>query len=128
LFLSIFGHRGVIRIEEFRFNADLNLFCAENEIVRLFVAMEKQSPNNQPNLTKEHWKNLVTKHNLEGFNYYSELKTDFFWDISKKIMKGKLSLPRFAIIDKNGAIAERKAACPSDSKKLRKQLLTYCQN
>jgi hypothetical protein len=50
------------------------------------------------------------------------LKSDFFRGITEKIMKGKLSLPRYSIIDKNGVIVNRDAKKPSDVRGLKKQL------
>jgi hypothetical protein len=43
-------------------------------------------------------------------------------------MKGKISLPRFAIIDKNGIIRERDAKSPSDFEKLINQISKYVEN
>ena len=115
-------------IKEFEHKLELDTFLEENNIIRLYIAIEKQEKN--PAKEKESiakWKKLVEKHNLRGFNYYSQLKTDFFWDISKQIMKGKLSLPRFAIINKEGVIVEQKAKKPSDNNKLIKQLAKYIE-
>lgn len=113
-------------IKEFHHEPELDSFLAENNIVRLYIAIEKEEKS--PEKEKEsitRWKGIAEKHKLSGYHYYSQLKTDFFWDISKQIMKGKLSLPRFAIADKNGVIVERNSKKPSDNEKLIKQLEKY---
>jgi len=113
-------------IKEFNHKLELDSFIKENNIVRLYIAIEKQEKESEKEKKSIlRWKELVKKHDLIGYNYFSQLKTDFFWDISSQIMKGKLSLPRFSIIDKNGVIVERNAKKPSDYKKLIKQLEKY---
>lgn len=95
-------------LDEFKPEPELDAFISSNNIVRLYIALEyKESDSLLTMKSIEKWKSLVEKYNLTGFNYYSQLRTEFFKGITEKIMKGKLSLPRFAIIDKQGVIIER---------------------
>ncbi len=113
-------------IEEFKPEPELDVFFKSNNIIRLYIAMEKEEKDSIKQLKSiEKWKDLVEKHNLHGYNYYVQLKSEFSNEILKKIMKGQLSLPRFAIIDKNGIIVERDAKRPSNIKGLIKQLSGY---
>jgi hypothetical protein len=98
----------------------------ENNIVRLYIALEKMETDavlQQKSMDK--WRENVLKYNLSGYNYYVQLKSEFFKGITEKIMKGKLSLPRFAIVDINGNIADADACSPSKTEKLINQLKKY---
>jgi thiol-disulfide isomerase/thioredoxin len=113
-------------LEEFTKDPELESFINSNSIIRLYIALEKLETDSlmiQQSIQK--WQQLVKKFNLEGFNYYSQLRTDFFKGITEQIMKGKLSLPRYAIIDKKGIIVEINAKRPSNTKGLIKQLSEY---
>jgi thiol-disulfide isomerase/thioredoxin len=113
-------------LEEFTKDPELETYINSNSIIRLYIALEKLETDSlmiQQSIRK--WQKLITKFNLEGYNYYSQLRTDFFKGITEQIMKGKLSLPRYAIIDKKGIIVERNAKRPSNTKGLIKQLSEY---
>jgi thiol-disulfide isomerase/thioredoxin len=113
-------------IEEFKPNPELDAFCSENSVVRLYLALEKLETDSALTIkSREKWLTLVEKYQLKGYNYYAQLRTPFFKGITDQIMKGKLSLPRFAIIDKNGNIADRDAKSPSNVKGLIRQLSGY---
>ena len=113
-------------LEEFAKDPALDTFMKSNEIVRLYIALEKPETDSSMMLKSiNKWKTLVEKYNLEGYNYYALLRSDFFHGITEQIMKGKLSLPRYAIIDKKGIIVERDAKSPSNEKGLIKQLTEY---
>lgn len=113
-------------VEEFMHHSQIDSFMHANSIIRLYIALEKMetdSVSQQKSVAK--WKETVLKHNLVGQNYYVRLKSEFFKGITEKIMKGKLSLPRFAIVDANGNIVERDATNPSKPEKLINQLRKY---
>jgi len=110
-------------LEEFKPNPELDTYIKANKIIRLYIALEKETKNPEmESASREKWKNLVEKNNLGGYNYYAQLRSDFFRGITEKIMKGKLSLPRYSIVDKNGTIVNRDAKKPSDVRGLKKQL------
>ncbi|MBK7174751.1 MAG: hypothetical protein IPH84_16310 [Bacteroidales bacterium] len=112
-------------IEELRHNDQIDSFMKENHIIRLYIALEKletDSVLHQKSI--ERWQANVIKYNLNGYNYYVQLRSDFLKGITEKIMKGKLSLPRFSIIDANGNIVDRDANFPSRPEKLISQLET----
>jgi len=115
-------------LEEFKPQPELDSFLKFNNIVRLYIALERQENDSAlQQKSMEKWKGLVEKHNLAGYHYYVQLKSDFFKGITEKIMKGKLSLPRFSIIDRNGIISDRDARYPSNVKGLIKQLSAYIE-
>lgn len=108
---------------------DLETYFKSKDILRLYIVIEPMETDPARRLkSKEKWRNLVEKYNLVGYNYYSQLRSPFFSGITEKIMKGKISLPRFAIIDKNGIILDRNAKSPSDTEKLIKQISKYVEN
>ncbi len=113
-------------LEEFKKDPELDTFLKTNNIIRLYIALEKTEQDSALILqSMERWKKLVEKYNLEGYNYYVQLRSKFFSGITEKIMKGKLSLPRYSIINENGEIVDRDAKRPSNVKGLIKQLSAY---
>jgi len=116
-------------ITELAEQPELETYFQSHGIVRLYIAIE-QLQNDSTSLAGsiDKWTKLVEKHNLIGFNYYCQLRTPFFSGITDKIMKGKISLPRFAIVDKNGVIVERDAKRPSEAEKLIRQISQYLEN
>jgi len=113
-------------LEEFKKDPELNTFFKTNNIIRLYIALEKTEKDSALILqSMEKWRKLVEKNDLEGYNYYVQLRSEFFRAITEKIMKGKLSLPRYSIINENGEIIDRDAKRPSNVKGLMKQLSAY---
>lgn len=113
-------------IEEFKKDPELDAFLKTNNIIRLYVALEKTEIDSAQILkSMERWRILVEKYDLEGYNYYVQLRSEFFRGITEKIMKGKLSLPRYSIINEKGEIVDRDAKRPSNVKGLMKQLSAY---
>ncbi len=115
-------------LDEFKNDPELESFFRANEVVRLYLAIEKDEKDPAMTLKSiEKWKDLVEKHHLAGYNYYTQLRSDFFHGITTEIMKGKLSLPRYAIIDRQGVIVDRDAKRPSNVKGLMRQLSEYTE-
>ncbi len=116
-------------ITELAEQPELETYFQSHGIVRLYIAIEQiqTDPTSQAS-SIDKWKKMVEKYNLIGFNYYSQLRTPFFSGITDKIMKGKISLPRFAIVDKNGVIVEMDAKRPSEAEKLTRQIAQYLEN
>lgn len=113
-------------LEEFKPIPELDEFMRNNHINRLFIAIEKQEK--EPALqekNREKWKGLIEKYQLKGYHYYVVLKTPMAMEIIQKIMMGKLSLPRFAIIDHTGLLVNWDARSPSKTEALMKQLTIY---
>ena len=113
-------------LRAFNHKTELDSFFQDNNIIMLYIALEKETFNSddeKKSILK--WQRIVEKYNLTGYNYYTQLKTDFFWDISSQIMGRKLHLPRFAIVNKNSVIVERNAKWPTDNEKLITQLKKY---
>jgi thiol-disulfide isomerase/thioredoxin len=116
-------------IEEFTEDPELDKFLKSNNIIRLYIALEKTEQDSALILkSMERWKTLVIKYDLEGYNYYVQLRSPFFSGITEKIMKGKLSLPRYSIVDANGVIVEENAKRPSNVTGLIKQLSGYIED
>jgi thiol-disulfide isomerase/thioredoxin len=116
-------------LEEFKTDPELEKFIKSNNIVRLYIALEKQEQDPAMQLKSvEKWKSLAKKYNLAGYHYYALLRSEFMKGITAKIMKGKLSLPRFAIIDAGGTIVDRDAKRPANVNGLIKELSKYLRN
>ena len=116
-------------IEEFTKDPELDMFLKTNNIIRLYIALEKTEKDSAMIMkSMERWETLVNKYDLKGFNYYVQLRSVFFSGITEKIMKGKLSLPRYSIVDENGVIVEKDAKRPSNAKGLIKQISGYLKN
>jgi thiol-disulfide isomerase/thioredoxin len=113
-------------LEELRSQPKLDSFMNANHIIRLYIALEKKENDSVLQLkSMERWKSNVAKYNLTGYNYYIQLMSEFFRGVTEEIMKGKLSLPHFSIIDRNGVIVDRDAKKPSNVDALIKQLTGY---
>jgi hypothetical protein len=98
----------------------------KDKIVRLYISLEK--PENDSSIQMkniDNWKRIIKKFNLSGYHYYGLLYSDFMHSVTEKIMKGKLCLPRFSIIDKEGVIVDRDAKRPSNVDALIKALKRY---
>jgi thiol-disulfide isomerase/thioredoxin len=113
-------------LEEFKIDPELETYFKSNNVVRLYIALEQPENENEMKAKSiEKWKSIIEKNNLSSYHYYALLRSDFFKGITEKIMKGKLSLPRFAIVDKSGNIVERNAKRPSNAKGVIRQLSDY---
>jgi thiol-disulfide isomerase/thioredoxin len=113
-------------LDELKQHPQLDSFIKANNITRLYIALEKDENDTVLQLkSMEKWKSLVEKYNLTGYNYYVKLKSEFFQGITKEIMKGKLNLPHFSIVDSKGTIVETDAKSPSNVEGLIKQLSGY---
>ena len=111
---------------EFKPEPELDAFLKTNKIVRLYIALEKPETDSAIQLKNiDKWKKSINKYNLAGYHYYGLLFSDFMPSVTEKIMKGKLSLPRFSIIDKNGVIVDRDAKRPSNVDGLIKELTKF---
>jgi thiol-disulfide isomerase/thioredoxin len=113
-------------LTEFKPEPELDAFLKTNKIVRLYIALERPENDSVMQMKSiEKWKNSTKKYNLTGFHYYGLLFSEFMHGVTEKIMKGKLSLPRFSIIDVNGRIVDNDAKRPSNADGLIKELSKY---
>ena len=113
-------------LAEFKPEPQLDDFIKSNDIIRLYIALERPEKDSLAQLKSiEKWKNSTQKFNLTGYHYYGLLFSEFMHGITEKIMKGKLSLPRFSIIDSYGIIVDRDAKRPSNTDGLIKELSKY---
>jgi thiol-disulfide isomerase/thioredoxin len=113
-------------LAEFKSEPELDAFLKTNKIIRLYIALEKPESDSAMQLKNiDKWKRSIDKFNLAGYHYYGLLYSEFMHSVTEKIMKGKLSLPRFSIIDKNGVIVDRDAKRPSNVDGLIKELTRY---
>jgi thiol-disulfide isomerase/thioredoxin len=113
-------------LEELKHVPKLDSFIQSNNIIRLYIALEKKENDSLLQFKSiERWKSNVAIYNLTGYNYYIQLMSEFFRGVTNEIMKGKLSLPHFSIIDRNGVIVDRDAKRPSNVNALIKQLTGY---
>ncbi len=126
IYVDFWGSWCSLCLDEFKPQPELESFINSNQIVRLYVALEKQEKDSLLQAkSMEKWKSEVQKYNLKGYNYYVQLKSVFMQGITEKIMKGKLSLPRFSIIDHTGLLVNWDAKSPSKMEALIKQLTIY---
>ena len=113
-------------LAEFKPAPQLDDFIKSNDIIRIYIALERPEKDSLAQLKSiEKWKNSTQKFNLTGYHYYGMLFSEFMHGITEKIMKGKLSLPRFSIIDSYGIIVDRDAKRPSNTDGLIKELSKY---
>ncbi len=112
-------------LKEFKHDMELDSFFKRNNIKRLYIGVEKKTKSEDAKLLSvTKWKSLVYDNKLIGYNYYTENRSLFMNNVYDNIM-GKLSLPRFVIVDKNGKVIVKKAKRPSEKEKLMKQLNRY---
>lgn len=112
-------------LKELKHDTELDAFFEKNKIVRLYIAVERKTKSKkEKDLSINNWKILVNNNNLIGYNYYAQNRSLFMSDVYEKVM-GKLSLPRFVVVDENGEIVVKKAKKPSEKEKLIKQLTKY---
>jgi len=112
-------------LNELKHDAELDDFFEKNKIIRLYIAVERKTKSKEEKkLSINKWKTLVNNYNLTGYNYYTQKRSVFMNNVYKNVM-GKLSLPRFVIVNKKGEIIVKKAKKPSQKKKLIKQLTNY---
>ena len=112
-------------LKELKHDTELDAFFQKNHIIRLYIAVERKTKSEKENdLSIKKWKELVSNNNLIGYNYYTQNRSPFMSNVYEKVM-GKLSLPRFVIVDENGEILVKKAKKPSEKEKLIKQLSKY---
>ena len=110
-------------LNEFAENPTLDSVFEVHNVKRLYIAIEKQSKNaTELAENRKIWETHVNRFNLAGYNYYCELKTPFFTELIETVMGNKISLPRFAILDKSGNFTNKKAAAPSNTEKVIKQI------
>lgn len=92
----------------------LQEYAAENDIVLLYVSIDTPQK-------AELWKKMVGHYNLKGEHaiineaFKMEIYDTFGWE-------GSLSIPHYAIINKEGTLQFKSAASPEDMDKLTKQL------
>ncbi len=91
----------------------------------LYIAVEMKTKNEEEKkLSMKKWRDLVNNNKLTGYNYYTQNRSSFMTDVYGIVM-GKLSLPRFVIVDANGVIVKNNAKKPSEKDKLIKQISKY---
>jgi len=104
----------------------LNTFFEENNIIKLFIAVDNPAQMNKCiELVKAHNAigYLVPFYNTENkeSTFKTELDNLFFKDGEMHIIK----LPRYVIIDRQGNVAEMNAQRPSRTEELKTQLKKY---
>jgi thiol-disulfide isomerase/thioredoxin len=109
-------------LKSFEKAGQMNAYFEKHDIVRLYVSIEKSVTAEQKRVNKvRNWKQIINQHQVSGYHYYAELKTALFDEIADNFMRGKLSLPRYAIINKNGEIADRNAPGMDKPDKLKRK-------
>jgi thiol-disulfide isomerase/thioredoxin len=112
-------------LKELKHDIELDSFFEKNHIVELYIAVEKKTSNDkEKELSIKKWKKTVKDNNLSGYNYYTQSRSFFMADVYDKVM-GKLSLPRFVIVDADGIVVKKNAKKPSEKDKLIKQISKY---
>lgn len=100
-------------INEFKYKTIFNPLVANNELAVLYISIDKES-------WEKKWEENIKFNQLEGFHVLANdiLKEDIWNSLGGE----KGIIPRYALIDKNGAVYLGDAARPSDSSKLLQQI------
>ncbi len=115
-------------LKELKHDSELDTFFLNNNIAMLYIAVEMKTKNEEEKkLSMKKWRDLVNNNKLTGYNYYTQNRSSFMTDVYGIVM-GKLSLPRFVIVDANGVIVKNNAKKPSEKDKLIKQISKYLIN
>lgn len=100
-------------IEDFDYKSKLTGFLARNNIVSLYISIDKES-------SAKKWESLVNYNQLTGYHILaSDILIKSLWEYLSTI-PGRI--PRYALIDTNGKLFLGEAARVSESDKLLRQL------
>lgn len=92
---------------EFGYKKDLEIFAKENDIVLLYISIDKFEKD-------ELWKNMIKRYDLTGYNIRINEKLAE----QLKASLGYQSIPQYFIVDKTGKIVLGNAPRPSNGEKL----------
>lgn len=110
-------------IKEFKHAKKVDDFLVEKGIKKLYIVYSKNFNDEVKQAEhKKKWKALIEKYDLQGDHYYLMNTDNLYHDIQKNIFQGKINLPWYVIVNKEGKIANRKASPCSKFKKLEKEL------
>ncbi len=98
---------------EFRHNEDLYKLLAANDVILLYLSIDKEGREKQ-------WKNMINYYNLEGYHIRANEK--LYADLVNLYGGRGLAIPWYILTDENGNIVSQHASGPSQLKKLEKEL------
>ncbi len=103
--------------EEFAHKEALEAFAEKNDIVTLFISIDKTEK-------EELWKTMIKRYNLKGYNILLSQKLDLQL---RQVLFGQdmVNIPRYFIIDKKGKIVIFDAPRPSSKETLLNQLRKF---
>lgn len=110
-------------IKEFKYLQNVSGLLLKKGVKRLYILYTKDfksEVDQQKNIEK--WKKLIKKYDLQGDHYYLTSADVLYKAIQKEIVQGKIKLPWYVLIDKNGSIKNRKAPPCSKLSKLQKEI------
>lgn len=88
-----------------------------DDIVFLYISVDRDSRH-------EKWEQMINYYNLEGCHYRGNERTSKIIYATFGNTEGVLTIPRYAIVDKNGKITFANAASPANPDELVEQLNT----
>ena len=110
-------------IKEFKYKEQVDEYLIANGIKKLYIVYTKNFEDDLKQKNhQEKWKSLIEKYKLKGDHYYLMNTDPLYNDIQKDVFKGKINLPWYVIINKDGEIVNHKAPPCSKFNKLKKEL------
>lgn len=100
--------------EEFQHKEDLKKILNSNDIVSLYISIDKEKDQKQ-------WKDMIKFYELEGFHIRANKELDA--DLKKLFgQDGKMAIPWYILIDEKGNIIKKHASRPSQLKNLENEI------
>jgi thiol-disulfide isomerase/thioredoxin len=105
---------------EFAYKKELETFLKENDVVPLYISIDKPE-------REEKWKEMIKYYDLKGYHVRTNeaLLADVYNYFGRN---GNLSIPRYAIIGKDGLTIQPDAKRPSQGKELIEQIEKSLKN
>lgn len=106
-------------LEEMKYASALRKHFSEKDIIFLYFSIDKKN-------NTQKWKDMVRYLELEGYHLRA-YNNPLFYSLLRMfgITNNNILIPRYAIVDKMGVVADKDALRPSDGKKLYLELEKY---
>jgi thiol-disulfide isomerase/thioredoxin len=97
--------------DEFKHNADLKKFLKSKDVEVLYISIDSEDYEKQ-------WKDMIKFYELTG--YHIRANTALRFDLNTLL--GSFGIPRYLLIDENGAVVNSNAKRPSQLNELEKEI------
>lgn len=103
--------------EEFAYTSALQALLNDKKIKTLYLSIDKSEADKK-------WRDMINYYKLPGLHVRTnkQLNADLFRRLGKG---GQLAIPRYLLIDKDGKIVNDNAERPSDTVRLKHQILSH---